>query len=465
MSICINIVPNLHLSLELLEEVNKNWSLEVNTAELSNKTAKKKAIIEKITTVLKFEPYIKIFFVRNGRNIIPIPGSKPTAKSTSNLIGITTFINKAKQNPNSIPQYVNDIDTRKSGDRLVSDYCTKLNQGNILPIPAIMSLDQDTLDAQVGSADSILLSSMESLSFECKEENIETQSENVAEQTLTINETPINQGVQLNQFEVKTKSELPKFDPNKTTTEGWIGSSVFALELGGVTEPKKMVSHLMLALDPKLQPSVQSLMKKEIESTTPHKAITVDIFKKSLKAVAGKSTNDLDTIVENLTFNRGHYKSMREFYIDLEQYIKDLNPDIENDNALAKIVSRAFKKKVPVEIRTAPAFQMSDETGVKLADLAQTLYSNLKSTSSCVNNFVAAKPFGKKTVTFRDQNPRYQRQEKYRSNSLPNLNALQNRPKVMRCFYCSKLGHRKSDCRKLKSDLRSRGKSRRQLRK
>ena len=408
MSICINIVPNLHLSLELLEEVNKNWSLEVNTAELSNKTAKKKAIIEKITTVLKFEPYIKIFFVRNGRNIIPIPGSKPTAKSTSNLIGITTFINKAKQNPNSIPQY---------------------------------------------------------LSFECKEENIETQSENIAEQTLTIKETPINQGVQLNQFEVKTKSELPKFDPNKTTTEGWIGSSVFALELGGVTEPKKMVSHLMLALDPKLQPSVQSLMKKEIESTTPHKTITVDIFKKSLKAVAGKSTNDLDTIVENLTFNRGHYKSMREFYIDLEQYIKDLNPDIENDNALAKIVSRAFKKKVPVEIRTAPAFQMSDETGVKLADLAQTLYSNLKSTSSCVNNFVAAKPFGKKTVTFRDQNPRYQRQEKYRSNSLPNLNALQNRPKVMRCFYCSKLGHRKSDCRKLKSDLRSRGKSRRQLRK
>ena len=75
---------------------------------------------------------------------------------------------------------------------------------------------------------------------------------------------------------------------------------MFALELGGVTEPKKMVSHLMLALNPKLQPSVQSLMKKEIEITTPDKAITVDIFK-SLKTVPGKSSNDLDTIVKNLT--------------------------------------------------------------------------------------------------------------------------------------------------------------------
>ena len=71
-------------------------------------------------------------------------------------------------------------------------------------------------------------------------------------------------------------------------------------------------------------------------------------------------------------------------------------------------VSRAFKKKVPVEIRTAPAFQMSDATGIKLADMAQTMYSNLKTTGSLVNTFSTTKPF-KKTVTFRDQKPQFQR--------------------------------------------------------
>ena len=96
------------------------------------------------------------------------------------------------------------------------------------------------------------------------------------------------------------------------------------------------------------------------------------------------------------------------FLVNLEQYVKDLNPDINNEEALTKLVSRAFKKKVPVEIRTAPAFQMSDATGIKLADMAQTMYSNLKTTGSLVNTFSTTKPF-KKTVTFRDQKPQFQR--------------------------------------------------------
>ena len=461
MSICLNIAPNLHLSLELLEEVNKNWSLAVDTANLPNKTAKKSAILEKVKEVLPFQPYIKVFLVRKGVDIFPIPGSQPKEASKSSISGITALINKAKQNPATIPKLVNDYNTKKAGDRIVADYFNRLNQGDNITIPAIMSLDERTVAAVDGSVNETLLSSLESLSFDVKEESDIDMSNTFQDQTVSIEEPAMsnsNQTVQVNQFDVKTKSELPKFDPNKTTTEGWIGSSVFALELGGVTEPKKIVSHLMLALDSKLQPSVQALIKKDVESSTPHKTISVEIFKKALKGVAGKSSNDLDTIVENLSFNRGNYKSMREFYIDLEQYIKDLNPEIENDTALDKIVSRAFKKKVPVEIRTAPAFQMSDETGVKLADLAQTLYSNLKSTSSGVNNFTASKPFVKKRVTFRNQNPRFAERV-----TLAARRNMQMTP--LRCFYCSKLGHRKSDCRKMKNDMRSRGNGRQTMRK
>lgn len=459
MSICLNITPNLHLSLELLEEVNKNWSLAVDTGNLPNKTAKKKAILDKVKEVLPFQPYIKVFLVRKGVDIYPIPGSQPEKASKNSISGITTLINKAKQNPASIPSFVNDINTKKAGDRIVADYFNKINRGDSITIPAIMSLDERTVEAVDGSISDTLLSSMESLSFDVKEESDIEMTQTLQDQTVNIEEpakSNANQTVQVNQFDVKTKSELPRFDPNKTTTEGWIGSSVFALELGGVTEPKKIVSHLMLALDSKLQPSVQALIKKDVESSTPNKTISVEIFKKALKAVAGKSSNDLDTIVENLSFNRGHYKSMREFYIDLEQYIKDLNPEIENDTALAKIVSRAFKKKVPVEIRTAPAFQMSDETGVKLADLAQTLYSNLKPSSSCVNSFKASKPFVKKKVTVRNQNPRFAERGTLR----------RNRPiSPLRCFYCLKLGHRKSECRKMKNDMRSRGNGRQTMRK
>lgn len=242
MSICLNIAPNLHLSLELLEEVNKNWSLAVDTANLPNKTAKKSAILEKVKEVLPFQPYIKVFLVRKGVDIFPIPGSQPKEASKGSISGITALINKAKQNPATIPNLVNDYNTKKAGDRIVADYFNRLNQGDNITIPAIMSLDERTVAAVVGSVNETLLSSLESLSFDVKEESDIDMSNTFQDQTVSIEEPAMsnsNQTVQVNQFDVKTKSELPKFDPNKTTTEGWIGSSVFALELGGVTEPKK----------------------------------------------------------------------------------------------------------------------------------------------------------------------------------------------------------------------------------
>ena len=205
-------------------------------------------------------------------------------------------------------------------------------------IPSVMSIAERTISLNPELEES-LLSSLDSLSFNIKDE---------AEEELYIPPTPTepstrlsspqedttekNKGgkVVVNQFDTKTKSELAKFDPNKNTCDGWIDSSVFALELGGVTDEKKIVSHLMLAVQARLQPSLRALMKKEMEASNPPAAVSVEIFKKALQAVAGKSKRDLDNIVENLTFSKGHYSSMREFYIDLEQYLKDLNPDIEN---------------------------------------------------------------------------------------------------------------------------------------
>lgn len=466
MSICINVTPNLHLSIELLEEVNKNWSLGVVSS--GTKTNRKKIIIEQITKSLTFAPYIRVFLVRVGKHIHPLPGSKPTKPADVKPIGVTQFINKARREPKSIPPYVNDVNIKRSGDVCISGYYTQLLSNHPPPVPAIMSLDEDIMGEHAGQLDETLLSSMESLSFDFKEEDFEAASPQdniIKEETKEMSSASAPVKTQLNAFDIKAKCELPKFDPQKTTTEGWVDSSVFALELGGITDPKKVVSHLMLALDPKLQPSIQSLLIKERDSATPPKEISVEIFKKALKTIAGKSTNDLDMLVDNLSFNKGSYRSMREFYIDLERYLKDLNPDIDSDVALAKLTSRAFKKKVPVEIRTAPAFQMSDKTGVDLADLAQTLYSNLRHASPALNAFSAFKPYQRKTVTFKDNRPQYTRQNAYRRAASPRPAPTSAQTfKRIKCFYCSKLGHKKSECRKLTSDIRSRG-NRRQFRK
>lgn len=462
MSICLNITPNQSLSLEFLEAVNSSWSLKVNTAEAISKIDKKKLIITAISKSLKFTPYIRVFLYRQGNSIYPIPGTKPTVAPKQTPKGIRTVINIAKSTPSNIPNLVNDINTEQSGDPVFSKYLNQFLSGNLPSIPPIMSVDSKTVEGTetVNDMDSTLLSSMENLSFSVKEE--EDLLRSPPPTPAVTEETEEAQTVHLNTIDVKTKCELPKFDPHKTTTEGWVNSSVFALELGGITDPKKIVSHLILALDSKLQPSVQSLIKREID--TSGNDVSVQIFKEALKSVAGKSLNDLDSIVDNLSFNRGNYKSMREFYIDLEQYLKDLNPDITNETALAKLVSRAFKKKVPHEIKTAPAFEMSDETGVKLADLAQTLYSNLKQGSSALNAFTSYKPY-KKTIGFRDNRPQYnkplfQRQK----SSRPPTPGISSGPKPkwekdkIRCYHCQKLGHRKAECRLMKRTMgRGRG--------
>ena len=118
-----------------------------------------------------FEPYIKIFLVRRESKIYPITGSKPDKKANQ-IYGITAFINKAKRDPSSIPQFINDINTERSWDPIISYYLSKISIVDNITIPEIRSLDQNTHNESSGSVDDALLLSLDSLSFDIKEEEI-----------------------------------------------------------------------------------------------------------------------------------------------------------------------------------------------------------------------------------------------------------------------------------------------------
>ena len=397
-------------------------------------------------------------------HVYALPGGKPTKKATATPVGIQTIKNIAKENPKSVVKYLNLSDVVIE-DQFAKKYKQQLDSTGQVNLPVTMSLSEKTVQeiSPLETIDESLLEIIDSLDFDIKDETYESptvpstsvEPSATGASSTTVESPSEKASVLVNQFDTKTKSELAKFDPNRNTCEGWVDSSVFALELGGITDEKKIVSHLMLAVQPRIQPSLRALIKKEIESTTPHKAVTVKIFKDALQTVAGKSNRDLDAIIENLTFQKGRYTSMREFYIDLEQYLKDLNPDISSDTAIEKLVSRQFKKKVPKEIRDAPAFQMSEARGLNLADLAQTLYANIKNSPAEVNYFSKAKPSNQRfqrRKPFNNRSIGYQPKPNVRSNQQSKLTQQQDK-RNMRCYYCNKQGHMKSECRKLKKDV------------
>ena len=68
---CINIKPNLSFTYEFYVDLNKNWELGVANPVGGSKQEFKKNVIKEITKVLKFEPYLKLYFYKYKTEVYP----------------------------------------------------------------------------------------------------------------------------------------------------------------------------------------------------------------------------------------------------------------------------------------------------------------------------------------------------------------------------------------------------------
>ena len=259
--------------------------------------------------------------------------------------------------------------------------------------------------------------------------------------------------------------------------DAWIDNSCFILEMSGLRDQKKILSHLLGGLDQNLLLSVRQALqaKEKSEDSEDSEGLDTEDFRKALRLAAHQTDSDLVRQMAKLKYT-DELNSMKDLYLKISALNQALFPKITDKNTRTNLDTREFKEKVPKDIKNHSVFKSSDKVGYELVALAQRLFdagrneveSNFNRTGGSSryqnNRYQNNRYQNNRYQNNRYQNNRYQRNDRnyknrdnFRTNSdKPNYNRNKNDDRnqgernfrnEIRCNFCHNLGHIEVDCR------------------
>ena len=235
----------------------------------------------------------------------------------------------------------------------------------------------------------------------------------------------------INSLTSNQKFRLPKFREHDNC-DAWVKKSDFILKLGGVDKDTKKISSMCSHLPDAIQDTVILELASLDE---PHH--TLEEFTKVLNRACKKNDIQYGVLLKKLKFNPDTHLNLRNFYYRIKQLVKQTIGE-ESEDMLEKISFKEFLEKLPQKVQSSEMLleyrKNKDKTIMDLVDKCSELYDNYKAGShNEINHITRERGFKKKPFS-------------------PNSGK-----KSLTCHYCNKVGHIKTECRKLKADKEQKG--------
>jgi hypothetical protein len=235
----------------------------------------------------------------------------------------------------------------------------------------------------------------------------------------------------INSLTSNQKFRLPQFREHDNC-DAWVKKSDFILKLGGVDKDTKKISSMCSHLPDAIQDTV--ILELASLDETHH---TLEEFTKVLNRACKKNDIQYGVILKKLKFNPDTHLNLRNFYYRIKQLVKQTIGE-ESEDMLEKISFKEFLEKLPQKVQSSEMLleyrKNKDKTIMDLVDKCSELYDNYKAGShNEINHITRERGFKNKPFS-------------------PN-----NGKKSLTCHYCKKVGHIKTECRKLKADRDQKG--------
>jgi hypothetical protein len=246
---------------------------------------------------------------------------------------------------------------------------------------------------------------------------------------------------QINSLSTGSKLKLPDFKETDNC-EAWVDKCSFLMKMGGIKDTAKKVQLLCSHLPDPIQETViteLALLEKE--------AITVEEFTRSLNKACKKNDLQYETLLKKLKYNPDTHLNLRNFFYRIKQLVKQTIGD-GCEKMVEKISFKEFLEKLPPRVQKSEfllEYRKEKSKGVMdVVDKCAELYDNYKGGDYSEINQVSH---------FKKGNNPHKNGRKF---SKPSLNSMD---KKIKCHFCGILGHKKSECRKLKAQSNNKGKS------
>jgi len=270
-----------------------------------------------------------------------------------------------------------------------------------------------------------------------------------------------------------SKIELPPYTEHDTNAETWVRRCLYNFQLYQIVREPVMVARMLSALPNGLQPSVQNHLSRSVNTADQ---TTVAKFQEALISLTKKSATDIERDLDKCTYDPGKFPHFRDFLYKIRSFVEQQLPSTTPNDVLEITVKKEFKKRVPPTIKNNITFNMSEEDGLRLADLAQRIYSltnissnNLRTTKKDSNkesnNFHTSKKSDQNRSNFAKnrQGVKFSEKTNYNNRSKNYISAHSGQKftgpkntgqtgqsgKSPTCFFCQIPGHRWTECRKL----------------
>ena len=411
--------------------------------------------------------YIAVyFFIKNG-SIYLLPShilkvSEEKKVEPKNIRSYTTIIHYFKTNPN-YSQYLLKSKTETS-DVFAKKEIEYIEQSKTGPIRVISSYKMSydpTLDKSVVDLENFNYEESEIDSASDTEDIKSENSESVAEPFQDGNESLYDfQTLQISNNNKKSilktsnnltikdlKNHINVYDEKRISIDSWIDSSVYIAELANCRDEKLIIATLLS----KLPEDTLGTVRAELAVKYPKgENLNLNEFRSLLIKICEQSQNEMARSLEEMKYDPIKYKTFKEFYLRLLQKVTALHPKLKSKPDELKIItSQYFKRKMPISVRQNLNFELSELQNFELVELAQRIYNASQRVQS--NNFRAntryiknSKPFNG-IRNFRQNRPNFTQKQRV-------VNRYQPKPFINKtkftgnCHFCSKYGHKKSDC-------------------
>ena len=300
---------------------------------------------------------IKAIFAVTNNTIYLLPagtpeleGEKRALKATPQTAGIKTV--RTKLTTDSAYRHYIHLSFATIKDDIARNSASKLNKetaGNYYDIVKYSIVEEDSMsDSENDSVDLHIASEPKHVMT-----NVITPTNTESQDSLN------NSGV-----------KIPKIEKfvMKNNVDAWLDNSCFILEMAGLRDQKKIISHLLGGLDQNLLLSVrQTLQAKDAQEE-----LSTEDFRAALRLAAHQTDSDLVRQMQKLKYTE-EMTNLKDLYLKISSLNRALFPKIKDDNTKTTMDTREFKEKVPKEVKNHSVFKASDKTGYELVALAQRL--------------------------------------------------------------------------------------------
>ena len=506
MPVFCEISINESFKKEFLENLAKDWNID---GSYSNKRELVQVLNGSFGTDVK--PHVRIYLVQHEDSVYGVTGKKPEANPQHEPKGLVSFLNKFKQEPNSIKQYVNRTLDLVTDDQLVNSRVQKIVSGELTPgnlllllkdwpaSPPENSEELETGDSaepkfdpsgtnndsrgtvnnpngtntgSCGTRNDPYGTNTESCGIENNPNGTNTGScgtRNDPQGTRTESQGTENDpyGTKIEPYGAKKdischfvdKSTHPHgftklikietFDRERISAEEWLDNAAYSFDLGGFRDSRSYLPCILSKLPDDLQYQTRNELSR---LGLPPEKVTFQDIKKVLMELTKCSRIELDRKLSNIKYESN--MKLRKLWLSIERIVKLMNPAITDHAALDLITSREFRAKLPEQIRQNVSFKASPLTNIDLTDLAETVRecSVINVTSNALTKGKdKGRGKGSGRGGFRGGRGGYRGE---RNDRKKDEKEDSSRKSVGPCWCCGKMGHVMSDCRILQARKR-----------